>query len=69
MTHTDPTTPRRKWFTLKRRRWAYGVLSAIAVALVVQGVASAEQVAAWLGVGAALLGVTGLAIANPTRDE
>lgn len=68
MTHAEETTPHRKWWTLTRRRWAYGVLVAAGTVLVVHGIVTTEQVAAWLLLGAALLGVTGLAVANPTPE-
>lgn len=69
---TEPTpdhaAPRRKWWTLKRRRWAYGVLIAAGGVAVAHGVATAEQLATWLALGGALLGVGGLALANPTAE-
>lgn len=57
-----------KFFTLKRRRWAYGVLVAVGAAAVTYELVTPEQSAAILAVGAALLGATGLAVANPTHD-
>lgn len=60
---------RGKWKpTLSQRRWAYGVLGAAGAVAVTYGIVSTEQLAAWLVLGGALLGVTGLALANPTRD-
>lgn len=54
--------------TLAQRRWAYGVLAAAGALALTYGLLSAEELAAWLVLGSALLGVTGLALANPTRD-
>lgn len=54
--------------TLAQRRWAYGVLLAAGAVATTYGIVSNEQLAAWLVLGGALLGVTGLALANPTRD-
>lgn len=66
-------TPRRarqrpSWWTLKRRRWAYGIaVSTVPVALAF-GIGSEQQLGAILGLAAAVLGVGGLALANPTED-
>lgn len=54
--------------TLAQRRWAYGVLVAAGTVAVTYGIVNTEQLAAWLVLGAALLGVGGLALANPTKD-
>lgn len=58
---------RGTWWTLARRRWAYGVIAAAGALAATYGVVTTEQVAAWLVLGGALLGVTGLALANPTE--
>lgn len=71
-----PETPKRArdrgqrgtWWTLTRRRWAYTVLVAAGGVAAVYGITTTEQLAAWLVLGAALLGVGGLALANPTKD-
>lgn len=57
-----------KKFTLAQRRWAYSVLAAAGSVAIVYGIATTEEVAAWLLLGAALFGVTGIAVANPTKD-
>jgi hypothetical protein len=66
-THRDRTT-RGTWLTLHHRRWAYGLAVALASAGVVYGVLTIEQSAALVVVASALLGVSGLALANPTRE-
>lgn len=53
--------------TLAQRRWAYSVLIAAGSVAVAYGIATTEQLAAWLVLGGALLGVGGLALANPTK--
>lgn len=71
---TTPTPAKRDrskrgtWWTLKRRRWAYGIALALAAAAVSFGLVTGEQAAALVAVGGAVLGVTGLALANPTSD-
>lgn len=64
----DHAAPREKFWTLSRRRWAYGVMFALGAAAVTFGKLTGEENAAILAVGGALLGVTGLAVANPTKD-
>lgn len=59
---------REKWWTLKRRRWLYGVLAAVGALALTYGIVSTEQLAAWLVLGGALLGVTYTALKNPTDD-
>lgn len=54
--------------TLARRRWAYAVLVAAGGVALIYGFASTEEIAAWLVLGAALLGVTGIAVTHPTND-
>lgn len=63
----DHAAPRPKRWTLKRRRYAYGVATALVPVLVVYGLAAPEHVAPLLGLAGALLGVTGLAFSNPTE--
>lgn len=59
---------RGNWWTLARRRWAYGLAVAIGGALVTFGFITGEQAVALGAVCAALFGVAGLALANPTDD-
>lgn len=75
MTTPDPNpykrdrSNRKSWNTLARRRWAYGVLVAAAAVVVTHGIATTEQIASYLALGAAVLGIGGLAVANPTKDQ
>ncbi len=64
----DHAAPRTKFWTLNRRRWAYGVLVAIGAAAVTFGKLTGAENEAILAVGGALLGVAGIAVANPTED-
>lgn len=59
---------RGTWWTLKRRRWAYGIAAALVPVALAFGIATGEQLAALLTLAAAVLGVGGLALANPTND-
>lgn len=59
---------RGTWWTLSRRRWAYGVAVAAGGVAVTFGLITDAMLAALLVLVGALLGVTGLAIANPTAD-
>ncbi len=59
---------RGTWWTLKRRRWAYGVAVAAASVLVSFDWISGDQSVAVLGLAGAVLGVAGLALANPTPE-
>lgn len=63
----DRTRPRGK-LTLKQRRWAYGVLTALGGVALTYGIAEPDQVASLLVLGAALLGVAGVAVAHPTEE-
>lgn len=58
-----------KWWTLKRRRWAYGILVAVGQAIVIHGIATTEQAASYITLGGAILGIGTMALANPTKDE
>lgn len=60
---------RGAWWTLKRRRWAYSIASALVPVALAFGIGTGEQLAALLVLAAAVLGVGGLALANPTNDE
>lgn len=61
-------TNRRKWWTLKRRRWAFGVaIAAVPVAAAFEIGTNAQHVAL-IGLAAAVLGVSTLALANPKED-
>lgn len=53
--------------TAPRRRWAYTVLAAAMPLLVLYGVLTAEQAAAWAGAAAGVLGLS-LAAAKTTND-
>lgn len=71
----NTTTRRRRdrsnrgtWWTLKRRRWAYGIAAAAVPVAVGYGLVSGEQAAPLLGLAGAVLGISGLALANPTTD-
>lgn len=55
-------------FTLKLRRWLYGVAAALVPVATVYGLTTEAQNQALLALAGALLGVTGLALANPTAD-
>lgn len=72
MTAPTPTkrdrSQRGTWWTLTRRRWAYGVATALVPVAVAFGLLTGDQAAPLLGLAAALLGVTGLAFANPTEN-
>lgn len=59
---------RGTWWTLKRRRWAYSIALALVPVAVAFGVGTGEQLAAILGLAGAVLGIGGLALANPTDD-
>lgn len=69
MTTNNPDGKKPKFWTLARRRWAYGVLAAAGVLALAYGITTTEQLAAWLTLGGALLGVTSLAAAHPKHDE
>lgn len=64
----DHAAPRRKFWTLARRRWAYGIAVAAAPLAVLYGLVTAEQSAAMLVLAAAVLGMGGLALQNPTTE-
>ena len=68
MTTPKHAAPKPKRFTLKRRRYLYGVALAVGAVALSFGLIAEEQVAPLLGLAAALLGVTGTALANPTED-
>lgn len=58
-----------EFLTLATRRWLYGIAVAVAGVLAVYGVMTAEQIGAVLGLAAAVLGVSTLALAHPTKSE
>lgn len=72
MTTPAPTkrdrSKRGTWWTLKRRRWAYGIVLASAPVAAAFGIGTGAQHAAIIGLAAAVLGVGTLALANPTKD-
>lgn len=66
-----PTRTPNKWIpSPKARRWVYGVLASAGPVVMFYGLASAAEVAVWLGLGAMILGtpVGVLASANAPRD-
>ena len=70
MTTSPPKRDRSKrgtWWTLTRRRWAYGIAAAAAGVAIAYGIVTPAQTVAWLALAGALLGVSGLALANPTK--
>lgn len=67
----NPTETPNTWIPRPAiRRYVYGVLAAAGPIVVFYGLATTEEVALWLGVGATILGTpTGaLAAANVPRD-
>lgn len=68
-TRMSRRSQREPWWNLKRRRWFYGSLVAAGGVALTYGLLTAEQLAAWLMLGAALLGVAGMALTHPTPDE
>lgn len=61
-------TTRGTWWSLTRRRWAYGVAVAAGGVAVAAGLVTEQLLGPLLVLAGALLGVTGLAVANPTDD-
>lgn len=59
---------RGSWWTLKRRRWAYSIAAALVPVALAFGIGTDDQLAALLVLAGAVLGVGGLALANPTDD-
>lgn len=55
--------------TLAERRWIYGVLLAAGGVALTYGWVNGEQLGSLLTLAGALLGVGGLALANPTKDS
>ena len=67
MAHLDPIPSTGPWWTLARRGWLYRVATAAGGLAVLYGLTTGEELAAWLGLVATLLG-SGTAAANsPTR--
>lgn len=62
MTHIDTgaeeSHPVFPWFTEPRRAWFYRVLLSCSGLVVIYGLVSGEQAAAWVGLGVALSNVT-----------
>lgn len=63
----DHAAARAPFWTLKRRRWAYGIATALVPVATVYGLVSPEQSAALVALAGAVLGVTGLALTHPTE--
>lgn len=61
-------TSRGSWWTLQRRRYFYGIAVAAGAVATSLGLLTGETVAALLVLAAAVLGVSGMALANPTTD-
>lgn len=57
-----------EWLTESRRAWLYRIVVAAIPLLVIAGVVSSEDAAAWIALAAAILGVgaAGLATVNTT---
>ena len=68
MTTTPTRRQRRKLNTLRNRRYLYGIAVAAAPVAVAYGLATSDQLAPLLGLAAAVLGVGGVALANPTPE-
>lgn len=67
MAHVDTTKPRSPWLTLERRGKLYRIATAAGALAVLYGLTTGEELAAWLGLVATLLG-SGTAAANtPAR--
>lgn len=64
----DHAAPRPRLLTLKRRRYLYGVIMALVPVAVLYGIVTAEAAAALLMLAAAVLGIGGVALANPTKQ-
>lgn len=63
----DHAEPRKPWWTLARRRWAYGVAIALVPLAVSLGLVTQDMAVSLVTLAAAVLGVSGLALANPTE--
>lgn len=63
----DHAASRAPFWTLARRRWAYGVATALVPVATIYGLVTAEQGAALVVLAGAVLGVTGLALTHPTE--
>lgn len=61
-------TKRGTWWTLKRRRYLYGIAAAAAPVAVSYGLVSGDQTVSLLFLAAAVLGLSGTALANPTTE-
>lgn len=51
-----------------KRAYVYGILAAAGGIALVYGIVTAEELAAWLGLGASILG-NGLALANTPKKD
>jgi len=68
----NPTTTPNRWIPSPAvRKYLYAVLAAVGPLVVFYGLATAEEVALWLGIGATVLGTptgTLAAVNTPRRD-
>lgn len=62
-------TRRGTFWTLTRRRWAYGVALASVPVAAAFGIGTANQHVAIIGLAAAVLGIGTLALRNPSPDQ
>lgn len=70
MTTPTPKRDRSKrgtWWTLARRRWAYGIAIALVPLAASIGLITQDLVVPLIALAAAVLGISGLALANPTE--
>ena len=50
-------SPLERWLTPAVRRWLYGIATAALIVLGVYGLLTNEQIAAWMGLAAAITGL------------
>lgn len=63
----DHAAERAPFWTLKRRRWGYGVAVALVPIAVAYGLVTAEVGTSLIVLAGAVLGVSGLALKHPTE--
>lgn len=64
----DHAAERAPFWTLARRRWAYGIATALVPVATIYGLVTPDQGAALVVLAGAVLGVTGLALSHPTEQ-